>query len=202
MGEVFRDVFKPFAQPGQLIALQELGVEVPTKFFRVISVEPIPELLITIAASAAEERQATLEAQEGRLLQWRYRIVTAAAQVVLRSPRGARSFGTGGGGQGFVGTNTETDWGTELDRALTEFFHLGGNRSEVRFDNLAATEATDARFSGWKHFLGAGEVNEWLMIDPASPGLFTSVNPRAVPPSQIHLLQNFAGIVPLFLTRG
>ncbi len=202
MGEVFRDVFKPFAQAGQLLALQEIGVEVPTKFFRVISVEPIPEILITIVASASQERQLTLEAQEGRLLQWRYRIVTAAAQVVLRSPRGSRSFGTGGGGQGFVGTLTETDWGTETDRANTEFFHLGGNRSEIRFDNLAATEATDARFSGWKHYLGQGEVNEWMMIDPANPSSLLSVNPHAVPPSQIHLLQNFAGIVPLFLTRG
>ena len=202
MGEAFRELFKPFALPGELIALQELGVEVPTKFFRVVSVEPIPEVLITIAASAAEERQQDLEAQEGRLLQWRYRVVTALAQVVLRSPRGARSFGTGGGGQGFVSTNTETDWGTIIDRALTEFFHLGGNRTEVRFDNLAATAATDTRFAGWKHYLSSEEVREWTMQDPVNASQLRSVDPHAVVPSQIHLLQNFAGIVPLFLTRG
>ena len=202
MGEVFRDVFKPFAQPGQLLALQDIGSEVPTSFFRVISIEPIPELLITIAASADNERQQDLEAQEGRLIQWRYRVVTALAQVVLRSPRGSRSFGTGGGGQGFIGTNTETDWGTEIDRAPSEFFHLGGNRSEVRFDNLAATAATATRFSGWKHYLSKEQVSDWLMVDPMNPAMFRTVNPLGIPPSQLHLLENFAGIVPLFLTRG
>lgn len=198
----FDDSFKPFADAGQLLAIQSLAGERPTRFFKVVGIEPVPTLLITIAASADNERQQTLEVGSGVLVQWRYRVVTAAAQPVLRSPQAARSYATGGGGSGFVADTTDTDWGTVNDRSLTEFFFLGGQNDEIRFDNLSATAATAARFSAFKHFLVGAEVTEWTMLNPQNTSELIDVDPHIVPDRQLHLLQNFAGIVPLFLTRG
>ena len=201
MDTAFRQNFRPFADAGQLVGLLPLGVSKPDRFFRVIANEPVPTIQVTIAASASQERQQTLEVSQGVLVQWRYIVITALAQVVLRSPRAARSYATGGGGQGFVSTLTETDWGSETDRSPTEFFFLGGEQEEIRFDNLTATAATDTRFTGWKHFLDAKPVESWLMKDPSNSSALLSVNPVNVPDSQIHLLENFAGIIPLALTR-
>ncbi len=201
MDTAFGPDFRPFAKEGQLIALQGLGRDTPAKFFRVISVEPVPTLLITIAASASNERQQTLESGKDVLIQWRFNVVTAVAEVVLKSPRAARSYATAGGGQGFVATTTDTDWGTVNDRSLTEFFFLGGENEEIRFDNLAATAATAARFAGWKHYL-TSEVESWTMRNPANLSQIIEVKTKEVPVDQLHLLENFAGIVPQFLTRG
>lgn len=202
MATAFQSDFKPFANAGQLIGILPISGEVPSKFFKVISVEPVPTLLATIAASASDERQSTLEVANGVLIQYRYVVAVANAQVVLRSPQAARSYGTGGGGQGFVATTTETDWGTVNDRSPTEFFFLGGQQNEIRFDNLAATEATDTRFSGWKLFLSSSEVNIWSMKDAENTSRVVDVDPHGIPDRAIHLLENFAGIVPQFLTRN
>lgn len=201
MKTAFRPDFEPFAKEGQLLAILSLGQELPQRFFRVISVEPIPTLLATIAASASQERQTSLEVSDGQLVQWRFRVVSANAQVVVNSPQSVRSYGTGGGGQGFVADETDTDWGTVIDRALTEFFYLGGENREVRFDELSGNASTDTQFAGWKHYLSE-LVTSWSMRDPTNLSRLVMVDPKGVPPSQIHLLENFAGVVPLFLTRG
>ena len=201
MFSAFNPDFEPFAKEGQLLALQGLGQLLPTRFARVVQIEPIPEILITIAASASDERQVNLEVSDGELVQWRFRVVAANAQVVVKSPQSVRSYGTGGGGQGFVAVETDTDWGTVNDRALTEFFFLGGENREIRFDELSGNAATASRFAGWKHYVEMG-VTAWTQRDPANLGRLIDVDPTKVPSSQIHLLENFAGTVPLFLTRG
>lgn len=201
METAFRPDFRPFANAGQLVGLLPLGASKPDRFFRVVANEPVPTILVTITANASDERQQTLEVAQGVLIQWRYIIVTADARVVLRSPVAARSYGTGGGGQGFVTDLTDTDWGTVNDRSLTEFFHLGGEQEEIRFDEINGTAATDARFSAWKHFLESKVVDTWLMKDPSNSSSLLAVNPVNVPAEQLHLLENFAGIVPLALTR-
>ncbi len=201
MDTAFRQNYRPFADAGQLVGLLPLGVSKPDRFFRVIANEPVPTIQVTIAASASNERQQTLEVAASVLIQWRFIVITALAQVVLRSPRAARSYATGGGGQGFVADLTETDWGSETDRSPTEFFFLGGEQEEIRFDNLTATAATDTRFTGWKHFLESKVVETWLMTDPNDSSKLLSVDPVQVTAEQLHLLQNFAGIVPLALTR-
>lgn len=202
MKTAFRPEFEPFAKEGQLLGLLSLGTTKPERFFRVISVEPVPQLLITVAANADNERQTTLEVGSHVLAQWRFNVVTANARVVVRRPRGARSYGTGGGGQGFVADTVDTDWGTEIDRALTEFFFLGGEQDEVRFDEINGTAGTDTRVAGWKHYLEGTQTQLWTMRNPGNLAELIDVDPKQVPERQLHLLENFAGIVPLFLTRG
>lgn len=201
MKTAFGPEFKPFADAGQLIGILPITGERATRFFKVVSVEPVPTLEVTIAASADNERQGTLEVASGVLIQWRWRVVTAGAQPVLRSPQAARSYSTGGGGSGFVADLTDTDWGTVNDRALTEFFYLGGEQDEIRFDNLTATAATDTRFAGWKMFLSNAQVDLWTMKDPENLSRLLDRDPKVIFDRQLHLLENFAGIVPLALTR-
>ena len=195
----FEKEFLPFGNAGKLIGLLPAQRVMPDRFLRVIAATPIPTLLATIAASAADVRVQVLEVAEGQLVQWRYR-VTTGAQLIVRRPQGARAYGTTSG-QGFVSTDTETDWGTPgAGRHPTEFFFLGGIGEEIHFDELAAIAATDTRFWGWKLYVEP--VKSWLMRNPVNLQEFISVDPLKVSAQQLHLLENFAGIVPLHLFRG
>lgn len=200
---VYKPDFSPIARPGQLLALLGLSENTPRAFYRVIQVEAVPTISVNISASANNERQTALEVPAGVLVQWRFKVTVSGAQVVVRRPQSAVSWSTSGG-FGFVSSDTDTDWGgTGAMRASTEFFFLGGTNDIVSFNNLTATAATGTRFSGWKYYLEP--VERWLMQNPkyGMPGepQFLEVELAKVPPHALSLLVDFAGIVPLYLSR-
>lgn len=203
-GTLFSDVWRPYAQPGQLVAIVKSGTDYPApgagpfpgEFRMIVGITPLPTISESVTASSTDLRLQDLELTSNQLAQYRMKNTTASSQVQIKRPVGAPVSNTNTG-KFYIDTNTETDWGgTGAMRNLTEFWLI--DNDQAHFTELAGVTAT-VRFSGWKFYTKT--VTKWPGQDPLT-GRMAMQDLKALDAGWLPLLLDYAGVVPTDLYRG